>query len=395
LALHWVGGIPITPYHIWRYIPQNVALNVDTWLYDIVYGTGPWILLDRQPGVQMTMIPFRKGNSYRLITLQNSFFYQVIRPPEDENDAEGIIGRNVYFINELHNYGTTAITVTVEFDYDIWYYNATTGTWGPTTPALGPAFAASQQYTIQPGETKRIVNPKVATIPAKYPFCTWFAIHDSMHWTYTAFNHVWQGFYGDFTGHTPEEPAYWSDLVHYHPGDHFGKTPAPAPGDYWDMLNDYSERYLAANGLVNIGDVGPITANWQQPAPATLDIGINDANGIKKRADMDGNNIIAIGDVGLITANWQKTWTETPALNVTGTIHSPVSSTVAFKVLNVHPGLPGTPVTRQWVFDLTNVGTDSDTYTTPILTAGTHTLWCTIIYADGTITTAITTIIVP
>jgi hypothetical protein len=310
LALHWVGGIPITPYHIWRYIQQNVGLNVDSWQYDILYGTGPDILLSRTAGVDMTMIPFLAGNSYRGITLQNSFFYQVIRPTEDEYDAEGINGRNVYFINALHNYGTSAIDVTVYFDYNIWMYNSGAGTWGPLTPALS-GVTASQVITIQPGQTARIVNPKVVQIPV-VPFGTWFVIHDSMHWAYTAFDHAWTGYYGDFSGHTPEEPAYWSDLVLYHPGDHFGRTPAPVAGGAWDQLNEYSERYLAANGLVNIGDVGPITAHWQQAAPTTYDIGINDNNGITKRADMDGNNVVAVGDVGLITANWQKTWTDTP-----------------------------------------------------------------------------------
>jgi len=264
------------------------------------------------------MIPFLKGQAYRGITLQYSYFYQVIRPPEDAHVAEGINGRNVYFIHELHNYGTAPITVTFEFTFEIWVYDPVTQTWGPTTPALS-GVTASQVVTIPAGTTVRIVNPKVATIPAIYPFCTWFAIHLDFHWTFTFGNHVWQGRWeeGRF-----DCPNYWTFLVHFHPGDHFGKTPLPLAGGYWDELNDYSARYLAANGLVNIGDVGPITAHWQKTIPPNMgnveypalsyDIGINDNSGITKRADGDGNNIIAIGDVGLITANWQKTWTDTP-----------------------------------------------------------------------------------
>jgi hypothetical protein len=326
--LHWVGGIPITPYHIWRYIQQNVGLNVDSWQYDILYGTGPDILLSRTAGVDMTMIPFLAGNSYRGITLQNSFFYGAVRPGIEDgslttfdpnsdvvpSDAAGINGRIVYMVNYLHNYGTTPINVTVYFDYDIWWWDFIAQAWSPLTPALkGDTHLQSQLYTIPAGKTQRIVNSKVATIPAAVSVLgMWFAIHESMHWTYTYGDHNWVGFWGDYTGHTPEEPAYWSDIVVYHAGDHIGRAPLPPTNGYWDIMNEYSERYLSANGLVNIGDVGPITANWQQPAPASTDIGINNADGIKKRADLDGNGILAIGDVGLITAVWQQGWTDNP-----------------------------------------------------------------------------------
>lgn len=180
----------------------------------------------------------------------------------------------------------------------------------------------SKVVTINPGVTLRLVDPKVYQFPPSITWNTWFVIHDSLHWTYTAFNHNWQGTYGDFTGETPEEAAYWSDLVNFHAGDISGKAPVPAPGAYWDMMNEYSERYMAANGIANIADVSLIGAHWQKTIPPNLgnveypagsyDIGINDGSGNSKRADINADNIINIGDVSVIGANWQKTWTDTP-----------------------------------------------------------------------------------
>jgi ABC-type transport system substrate-binding protein len=319
--LHWIGGIPITPYHIWRNILQSTALSVDTWANDIVYGTGPWILFSRTSGVEMTLIPYTTGQTYRGITLERSYFYQPVRPPEDEDDGEGINGITAWFRNELHNYGNTALNVSVYFDYDFEYWNDTAWT---SIPGLPSGTTAAQTVTIAPGTTVRIGEPSVAKIPSGIKWGDYIRIHDSLHWTYvTPSPPVWQAFtgcYGDFTGTTPEATAYWSEVVHYHPGDFAGKTPAPPSGGYW------SEPYLAANGVVSIGDVGPITAHWQKTIPPnnanveypalSYDIGINDNSGITKRADMDGNNVIAVGDVGLITANWQHTWTHNPPLPI-------------------------------------------------------------------------------
>jgi hypothetical protein len=74
IGLHWIGQIPITLYHIWQWIPITTVNAFDPWAWDLVYGTGPWILLDRTAGVSMTMIPFIEGNAYRGITLHNSYF---------------------------------------------------------------------------------------------------------------------------------------------------------------------------------------------------------------------------------------------------------------------------------------------------------------------------------
>jgi len=239
----------------------------------------------------------------------------------------GINGRAVYFIMALTNYGTVPITVNVDFDYEIWVYDDVLQTWGPTTPVLA-GVTTMQVVTIQAGETKRIVDPKVALIPPVYTWCRWFVIHDSMHWSYTAFDHVWQGFKGDFTGHSPEEAAYWSDMVHYHPGDIAGKTPAPPAGGYYDSLYP---NYLAQSGKCDIQDASLIGAHWQHKIPPltpdahpglSYDIGINDASGNCRRADLNGDLQITIADVSLIAANWQKTWNigSAPAWPTTGPI---------------------------------------------------------------------------
>jgi len=313
IGLHWIGGVPITPMHIWQWIPITTVKTVNPWSADLCYGTGPWILLDRTAGVSMTMIPFRCGQSYRGITLTKSYFLQPVTVYKhvttqfvQDFSAEPIDGNSLFLIQTLTNMLPENETVTYYFDYDIMNY--TGGNWvpymsGTTTP---------RTITLLPYESRRVWE-KLVKPPSTGTFTPgtwdkWFVVHDSFHWEYTALGHPYCCDYGDWGC------AWWSDLENIHSADISGKTPTPAPGAYWDILY---EAYLGANGVVNIADAAIIGAHWAHTIPpnmanvkhtGTYDPGVNDDSGWCLRGDINNDGIINIKDAAIIGANWAKNW---------------------------------------------------------------------------------------
>jgi hypothetical protein len=85
IGLHRVGSLPLLPFHIWSQIPQDSwSYNGHTlpgagWLdpspegYDILYGTGPYILLQHS-SYEFILIPYEQGITYAdgTITLKNN-----------------------------------------------------------------------------------------------------------------------------------------------------------------------------------------------------------------------------------------------------------------------------------------------------------------------------------
>jgi hypothetical protein len=87
ITLHWVGGLPIMPYHIWYWVPWWDYDNdgaIDTWLYDpevedTLYGSGPYIFDHRSPGIEILMKAFKVGASYKGITSTCAYMNSILR----------------------------------------------------------------------------------------------------------------------------------------------------------------------------------------------------------------------------------------------------------------------------------------------------------------------------
>jgi ABC-type transport system substrate-binding protein len=68
ITLHWVGGLPILPYHIWYWVPWWDADGdgtIDTWLFDpevekAMQGSGPYIFTSRTPGILITLTAYKE-----------------------------------------------------------------------------------------------------------------------------------------------------------------------------------------------------------------------------------------------------------------------------------------------------------------------------------------------
>jgi len=68
ITVHWVGGLPIMPYHIWYWVPWwdfDGDGTIDTWLYDpefedTLYGCGPYIFDHRIPGVEILLKAYKR-----------------------------------------------------------------------------------------------------------------------------------------------------------------------------------------------------------------------------------------------------------------------------------------------------------------------------------------------
>jgi len=176
LALHWVGGILQIPFHIWSQIPITNSDAVATWTFDIVYGSGPWILLSRTPGIENVLIDYRAGQTYRGVTLVHEFWG---RAPVigsltgtainvgwlKTRDCKTDVGRSLIFNKILRIYNrliTGAVSVTYYFDFRIELWSGTA--WVPrltfqTAPVVVnvPAFSfvdVSTSKSFSPSDLK-------------------------------------------------------------------------------------------------------------------------------------------------------------------------------------------------------------------------------------------------
>jgi ABC-type transport system substrate-binding protein len=99
ITLHWVGGLPIMPYHIWYWVPwwdYDADGSIDTWLYDpeienTLMGSGPYIFDHRTPGIEILLTAFKIGTEYKAPfgTMQESTgSYFATYPPGDCSGAD-------------------------------------------------------------------------------------------------------------------------------------------------------------------------------------------------------------------------------------------------------------------------------------------------------------------
>jgi len=306
IGLHKIGGVAILPYHLWRWIPMSSKWDAvrgsdilnplpDASGYDLLYGTGPYVYLTRTPGVSLTMIPYRKGNAYRGITLDNSYFYQAVRPTEEvgniDEDWSGLNGQSIYFGENLTNYDSAATYV---IDY---YFDYTIAVNGVT---VADSVTATKQATLLPGQNLYIEQEVYTLSGTTVHWGDRVSWRESFHWIYVSGDPDLVG----SGGYATDRPGFWSDdesFVHVHFPDISGAA-APANG-IWP------EVYVAADGVVNIRDASLIGANWQKTVPAGAKVAINNAAGATARADITNDGTVNIRDASLVGANWQRTWT--------------------------------------------------------------------------------------
>jgi len=302
LGLHRIGGVPLIPMHVWGSIPMIGSEVLDAWGNDIVYGTGPYILLSRNPGVSMVMIPFKAGESYRGVTLQNSYFYGPMRvlassAESNPDDWSGVNGYSLYFGVQLQNFYNHAYTFSYYFDYVIEKSSDNGVTWTPIASGSTATFTDGSWA----GLGTQYIEKDVFILPTTGANkVSW---GDRVRWTESFHTVVTSGVFAGFnTGY--DDWGLWSDgeeYVHVHPGDVAGTN--VASGAF------YPEPYIAADGKCDIKDVSVVGANWQQNvAPGTI-IGKNGAGNSRIRADINNDGKVDIKDVSIIGANWQKSWT--------------------------------------------------------------------------------------
>jgi len=122
-ALHLVGALPILPKDIWENVPISEIATYDPWVEDTLYGTGQFILVERIPGVSMTLKAWRKGLNYKDITASTEFYNDhlvlayVERLPRFKEDLIES-GKLVNFSVVLKNLAEFPVTVQYRVDYD-------------------------------------------------------------------------------------------------------------------------------------------------------------------------------------------------------------------------------------------------------------------------------------
>ena len=294
LGLHRIGGVPLIPMHIWSKIPMVGSEVLDAWGNDIVYGTGPYILSSRNPGVSMTMMPFVAGQSYRGITLHNSFFYSPVRTTDTANMSSywmGINGYSMYYGAAMRNYDSTDHNVSYFFDFAVerfdganWIIIAsgTTTTKGTVVSAGGTTYVEEEVAIL------------ASTGPNKVQWGDAVRLNCSVRLSYVL--------YGTTTM-TSNMTVFGTVSAKVHPGDIAGTTPVPSVGDFWPI------PYIAADGKVDIKDASIIGANWQKTVTLGTQIAVNGPNNSLIRADVNNDGKIDVKDATLVGFNWQKTWT--------------------------------------------------------------------------------------
>jgi len=184
LTLHMIGQLPIIPHHVWSEILISNSHTIDPWIYDICYGTGPYILLSRTPGVEMTMIPFRTGQTYRGVTLAHSYYALPVRPTETDPygvevvqygvPAQQDIVSGIIFRANFHGYDRiSAHDIEFYFTYGLRWEG---GSYNGTSPTfVSPPIPFCTTWTAEWLLRWRDVTPPI-------PVCAVVKVHVDLHW---------------------------------------------------------------------------------------------------------------------------------------------------------------------------------------------------------------------
>jgi len=297
LALHWVGGLYIIPMHIWMYIGIDGCELIDPWQADIEYGCGPWILLDNAPGISMTMIPFRNGQTYRGITLEKSgwmcYPVRMQSPPTAYTKWVGVTGKKI-----IAGVTTSMVSYDRMYKHDIEYY----WTFDVTVEVNGTAYASTSVTT--PTYTtpqigfgtpyKLISGAKAVVLPVQFDWGIYadatITVVFTLHWHIASCEHGPTCNFISLWGHTCLIDPSEEDIMHVHPADIAGAPTNDPP-------------YLGSDHQVSIKDATLIGLYWMQiVAPG------EDAVTAKARADINGDNQVSIKDATLIGLFWMRTW---------------------------------------------------------------------------------------
>jgi hypothetical protein len=306
---------------------DETLMDLEPWSYnagtgaDLLYGSGPFILVDDPAAVPATTFrldAYHSGLTYGpgltisgapTITTDHSYFWG---SPVRESDQmaftmepQGVAvpgttipfkdyykpATNTFYVQEIFtNYATTQQKISVQLTAQPYYY--VNGSWiagsvvnGPTTyTTLGPGAIVAANWTafvfsppVEPlvGATKSTTTKTVTTTS-----------HVSWFWgLYT---------YDDKTTTTTTTC----------------KTLAALPGDVGGGSS--TQPYWGANGVINLSDLGVVTGNWQ----AHVNWATVDPTSPAARADINGNGVVNLADLGYITGNWQAHWniTATPPI---------------------------------------------------------------------------------
>jgi hypothetical protein len=292
-TLHQLGSLPLIPYHIWKWIPIDGSESIDPWAEDLVYGSGPWILLDRIPGAAMSMIPFRNGQSYRGITLEKSYFAALpVRVTNYPPYQVGITGRKIIFKAKF-------IGVDRMFAHGINYH----WTWGLRWGSHWEASMNGTSPTYDSGYIgfgQEVTVYYVVLIPPELVWCNYIKIHVDLHWhiAYCS-NPVGECNFVSLWGHLEEGLStcknWYSSTLHVHPPDIAGASVV--------------FPYLGADGIVSIKDATLIGLYWMQ---AVSPVPPDDPTDPPHRADINGDGIVSIKDATQVGLYWQWTWTHNP-----------------------------------------------------------------------------------
>jgi len=291
LALHWVGERPLIPMHVWMWIPIDGAGNVDCWAEDLVYGSGPWVLVDRTPGVSMRMIPFRNGQTYRGMILERSHFAALPVRVENYPQCEvGITGRKIIF-------KATFVGVDRMYAHGIEYYCSWGLRWGASWEnslnGTSPTFTTSLISFDQ-----KITAYYVLLIPNELEWGNYTKIHIDLHWVVNNCEIGRSCNFLSLQGHLeeglPSCKSWHPRILHVHPADLFGESFCGFP-------------YFYSDGIVSIKDATPIGIYWMQTVlPGT------DPTSQLAVTDINGDGIINIQDATQIGLHWQRVWTHNP-----------------------------------------------------------------------------------
>jgi len=288
--LHILGSAFLIPMHVWMWIPIYGARDVDTWTEDVVYGCGPWVLVDRTPGVTIRMIPFRNGQSYKGVSLERSHFaalpVQVKKYPQYE---VGVTGRKIVF-------KTTFVSVDRMFAHGIGYYWSWGSRWGSSWE--NSVNGTSQAFTtglISFGQ--EVIVYLVVLIPEELEWGDYIKIHAELYWVITDCEVGRSCNFLSLEGRLEEGLStcknWYSSTLHVHPPDVCG-APVTFP-------------YLGADGIVNIKDANLIFSNWMKPVPHGTDPTCQ-----LVRADINDDDIVNIKDVTPIGIYWMQRWAHNP-----------------------------------------------------------------------------------
>jgi hypothetical protein len=339
IGLHRVGGLYMLPFHIWSQIPQ------DSWSYnghtlagagwldpspskaDILYGTGPYILLNHNPDVSFTMIAYKAGASYRGISSSYSYvWYSPVRAkPPATNQSDGLyfkMSTSTLWMNSwgssgvIHNYDHNNIyKIQVKCSYAYMCYNNITKQWDNNIVSGWTAW--SQAHYIDPDSDWSPWLGVYLTFPA---YASYIVVHEDF-----LIKIILGGAYtgnttygGDFYGCTNKR--MWSDLNSTADGDYY------VPHNQFEIIqiNHYvgdvagstlKEPYYGADHVLGIDDVNGPAFYWGKPVDWTGNqtYTVNPTDPLHL-ASISGEKRIGIDDINPVAFYWGKRWGDSGVL---------------------------------------------------------------------------------